>query len=397
MIMIELFYYFQFQNIFNSIYIEPSFNFKYNFIGEFFPKLGRLNFHIFLLLGASAYLLLGLGLAPLFTGLFATYFFSYLTFFDRVHFLNHWYLITIITLMITIFSIDKNHKSIANAWKLKYLMILTGVVYFYSGLSKISVDWIIRLEPISTILSNTEGSILPKFMQQILRNNVFVSIAAYSIIVVEIFAYPLLKSKYLRWPTYLFLGAFHILNLIILPIGAFPLLMLLLNTLFLFNFKPTSFKETSKTPLFLTATAIIFFQLIIPLKQYIYKYDKLWTEQGKRLTWHMMTEYKDCSCSFFIYSNNQLERVINQKDFPDVSDYQARSICRRPNLILMYAHHLGENYKNDNPSIYCNCFMSLNNRERQLYVHPKIDLLKEKSKAIQSYDWIIPPKSSLLE
>ena len=137
-------------------YIKPGFFFKY--YGFYWVKTLPGDWMYLPWIGMAVSLVLVI-LGKYYRAAMAAFFllFTYTELLDLTNYLNHYYLITLLSfLMIFLpmnasFSLDaKSRKSMVMAprWTLTILRLQVGLVYFFAGLSKISYDWLFRAEPL---------------------------------------------------------------------------------------------------------------------------------------------------------------------------------------------------------------------------------------------------------
>ena len=83
--------------------------------------------------------------------------------------------------------------------------------------------------------------------------------------------------------------------------------------------------------------------------------------------------------------------------FPEGNlDYrQYLRMCRRPHMIIQYAHALGKKMENlgiQNPIIKINSMISLNYRPLHRMIDPDVNILKEEYSTFSHAEWILPLK-----
>ncbi|MCH7845695.1 MAG: HTTM domain-containing protein [Acidobacteria bacterium] len=147
-------------------YQEPELLFKYWLFGWVHPLPGLWLPLAFAAIGLAG-LLVAAGLfyrvsaAVVFVGLW------YIFLLDKARYLNHWYLLILIALLMLFmpagraYSLDALRKggfagsSSVPIWSVWLLRFQIGVVFFYGGLGKLNADWL-RGEPIATWLANRQ-------------------------------------------------------------------------------------------------------------------------------------------------------------------------------------------------------------------------------------------------
>lgn len=219
-------------------YIDPTFYFTYYGFGWVRPWPGDGMYLHFVALGALAIcILLGLWYRISATLFFVG--FTYVFLLDRTNYLNHFYLISLISLLMIVlpahraFSLDASrHPEIrsetAPAWALWVLRVQIGIPYFYGGLAKLNGDWL-RGEPMRTWLAqNADFPIIGS----LLTEEWMVYLFSYGGLLLDLLIVPILL-----WPRTRVLGygvalMFHLLNASLFRIGIFPWFMIAATALF---------------------------------------------------------------------------------------------------------------------------------------------------------------------
>lgn len=204
---------------------------------------------------------------------------------------------------------------------------------------------------------------------------------------------------------------FHVNNMFMFSIGNFPYFMIPATTILLwpdwplrlFNRLRGKINSAEKTSLPLIpkrSTVIRFvvlsymcFHLIFPFRHLLFTGRAAWTEEGHEFAWRMMLRSK-ASFGVFIVKDLQSGREIvvePSKHLP--GPYWERSMCESPELILQFAHHLRDYYRQKGipeVAVYSQIKSSLNFRRYQYIVNPTVDLAKEKRQPFKHYNWIMP-------
>ncbi|HEX7296478.1 MAG TPA: HTTM domain-containing protein, partial [Pyrinomonadaceae bacterium] len=219
-------------------FVEPALTFSYYGFSWVKPWPGRGMYIHFLVLGvAAACVMLGFlyrFAAPLFFLAF-TYFFLL----DQTRYLNHIYLICLISFLMCFlpaeraFSIDallrpKIRSDVVPAWTLWLLRAQLGIPYFYGGIAKLNSDWIhgepmrIWLHPFTSILG----------IENTFKGDFFVYFFAIGGLLLDLLVVPPLLWRRTRLFALAGAIAFNLMNAVIFDIGIFPWLML--GALFIF-------------------------------------------------------------------------------------------------------------------------------------------------------------------
>jgi hypothetical protein len=84
---------------------------------------------------------------------------------DKTTYLNHYYFITIISLVLVFlancyFSVDAykdEKKRFQKNWNIDILKLLLAIVYVYAGLAKLNSDWLLEAMPLKIWLPNNSN------------------------------------------------------------------------------------------------------------------------------------------------------------------------------------------------------------------------------------------------
>jgi vitamin K-dependent gamma-carboxylase len=221
-----------------EVWIDPRFHFAYPFFEWVRPWPGNgMIIHFFVLAGLSTLIMLGalyrLSAALFFLG------FTYVFLLEQVYYLNHWYLISLLSFLLSFLpphrklSVDallrpRLRSDTAPAWTVWLLRFQIGVPYFYGGLAKINGDWL-RGEPMRTWLDGfTSLPLIGRYLGEPWAPLVF----SYGGLLLDLCAVPLLLMRRTRTATFVALSLFHIANDSLFNIGVFPWFMIAATTIF---------------------------------------------------------------------------------------------------------------------------------------------------------------------
>ncbi len=342
--------------------------------------------------------------------------FTYVFLLDQTHYLNHFYLVALISfLMIWVpadraLSIDALRKpgirsNNAPAWTLWLLRAQIGIPYFYGGLAKLNSDWL-RGEPLRTWLAHrTEFPIIgPLFTEEWM-----VLLLSSGGLVIDLVAVPCLLWSRTRKYAFAVLVVFHLMNARLFSIGIFPWFMIAATAMF---FRPDwprrwfsrgprepvgdegaapSPSRPAQRTVFAAAAVFLALQLLIPLRHHLYPGNVSWTEEGHRFAWRMKLRSKTAVVRLFA-----TDAVRNRTWDVDPLDYltrrQLRKVSTRPILLLQFAHHIADELRQDGFSkieIRARVYAQLNGREPQLLIDPTVDLAAE-TRTLGPTTWIMP-------
>jgi hypothetical protein len=406
-----------------SDYIEPTYHFTYCLFSFVRPWPGAGMYWHFGVLGLLAMLMaVGLFYRLAAWGFFLG--FTYVFLLDETYYLNHNYLICLLSFLLAIvpaqsvWSLDawRNRNKTGPPtsqrrplydgtvphWSILLLRTQVTLVYFFAGIAKMNDDWLVRDEPLQSWLKARSDWLL---VTPLLSMPVWVM--TYGSTVLDLSVGFLLWGRRTFWPAAIVALLFHLLNSYLFPIGVFPWLMLATLTLFPRPSWPRRlfpkrwFPEAAPTTLPLTprpASVLVLLhlylavQLLVPLRHWLYPDNVSWTEQGHPFAWHMMLRHKAVQM-FAMYLTDPrtgARREINPREY--LSDRQVREMSRRPDMLLQFAHHLADLEQartGVRPVVNARVVAALNGRPFQELIDPTVDL------AAQPVDlaparWIVP-------
>ena len=398
-----------------SLYIDPLFHFSfYNF--EFVKPLGIYTYLLFLICALSA-LFVMLGYYYRIASILLFLSFTYIELMDQATYLNHYYFISLISLLLIFlpanlqFSLDAwRNKNIASlsipSWNIDALKLIMGIVYVYAGLAKINSDWLLHALPLKIWLpARNDMPIIG-----ILFNHEWVAYAfswigcLYDLII----PFLLLKNKTRPW-AYLAVIVFHLLTALLFPIGMFPHIMIVAALVFFpapfhqkiidririwfrINTNQITQANTAPNSKLIYRFFIVFFcvQLLFPFRYLAYPGELFWTEQGYRFSWRVMLMEKAGYAQFTIKDKSGQQLVINNSEF--LTPLQEKMMSTQPDMILQYAQLLRNHYNKqgfNNAEVYVDSYVALNGRLGKPLVAPTTNLAMLKE-SFQTKTWITP-------
>lgn len=380
-------------------WIDTKFVFPYEGFEWVTPWAGNgMHVHFMVMCVAAVFILLGL-----FYRLSSIIFFigfTYIFLLDRCTYLNHFYLISLISFWMMFlpanrkYSLDSvlfsGYKSdTVPFWSIFILQFLLAVAYFYGGIAKMTPDWL-NGEPMRDWLSDTTDF---PIIGSLFTHEWAAYFFSYSGLLLDLLIVPFLLWKRTRSAAYIFICMFHLMNAQLFTIGVFPWFMIAATTLF---FRPDWIKPVlDKIPLppapsfvfptfssaarnVLTTGILVFaaWQIVMPFRHFFIPGNVHWTEEGHRFSWHMKLRQKKADATFYVKDlDTQKEWKIKTKDY--ISNRQLKRMRTRPDMIFQFAHHLKkEAIKNGHKNVAVRAVVnaSLNGRKKQLMIDPNVDL-----------------------
>lgn len=302
-------------------YLKPKFLFTFEWV-EFlrpWPNWGMTLF--FVLLGLFALgILLGFFYRLSCLGFF--FFYTYLFLLEKSDYNNHYYLMSLLSFLFFVTdahhwgSLDRKRKPTLSAWVPFWQLFLFRfqffIVYFYGGIAKLNFDWF-RGSPLKPWLSLFQEVPL---VGPVLTHPWSLYFLCYGGLLFDLSIGFLLLWKSARKLCVAMLLFFHLTNSWLFSIGIFPWLAFF-STLVFFEpewarmfFKQTPLKTLpANTPpasrcLFILISAYLLFQLLFPLRHWLYTGDVNWTEEGHRFSWRMKLRDKVSGVYFASYWSN---------------------------------------------------------------------------------------------
>jgi len=416
-----------------QLYLAPAFHFSYPGFEWIRPWPGALMYAHFAFLTLFA---IGIALG-LFYRLCAVLFFlgfTYIELLDQTAYLNHYYLITLLSgLLIFLpanrawsFDARRNPRIRADnapAWTLNILRFQIAVVYVFAGLAKFNADWLFHAQPLRIWLA--ARSDLP-FIGHWLDQAWVAYAASWIGAAFDSFIIFFLVQPRTRRLAYAALIIFHVATWILFNIGMFPWIMILAATVFFPPDWPRSWvarllspprsltprfsgvhpagskKETVSTvsplpnifnckpyPFLFVLGAYLAIQVILPLRSYCISQPSAWTCSGFNCAWRVMIAEKTGYAEFFANNPATGERWrVSVKNY--ISPRQEVMMAQDPYLIRAMARRLASDLTHQlgvPVGVTANAFATLNGRPSQQIINPNFDL----AGAVTS-GWILPLK-----
>jgi vitamin K-dependent gamma-carboxylase len=396
-------------------YIEPGFHFSYLPLIQPWPGHGM--YWHFVVTGLLA-LLVAAGLCYRVAAWLFCLAFSYIFLLDKAQYLNHFYLIALLSLLLAVVpaqracSLDRARARRPGAptvprWGLLILRFQIAVVYVYGGVAKLNADWLSG-QPLGEWLAR-RGDL---FLIGPLLAQPWAGVAfGWGGLLIDL-CVPFL----LLWPRSFWLGAlaavaFNTLNGLIFSIGVFPWLMVAALVLFpqpgwpralLGRRPPPSRRQTAPRTaarrvapatlaLLLTLHLYVAGQLLIPLRHWLYPSDVAWSEEGHRFAWRMKLRDKDASLALF--ATDPLSGATREID-PRIwlTARQASKMASRPDMIRQFARFVADEAERSGaprPRVTALAVASLNGGPPSYLIDPAVDLAAAPG-GLGPAAWILP-------
>jgi hypothetical protein len=357
--------------------------------------------------------------------------FAYAHLIDRTNYLNHYYLVMCLCGLMAFLplnrwaSLDAWRKpsigvEYVPSWVLWALRAQIAVVYFFGGVAKLKSDWLIDAEPLKTwLMANTDFPLMGGLFQYGVTAHVM-SIAG---AVFDLAIVPLLLWNRSRWFAYAAVLAFHLVTARLFQLGMFPWIMVCSSLLFLPPSWPRRLMETgrlwrsrlqapgsratmnslrngfsaapesgARSRLVLCSLAAYFvFQILMPLRHWLYPGDVYWTEQGFRFSWNVMLMEKNGNADFHVMEPSTGKRWdVSPTQY--LTRYQAKMMASQPDMIVDFAQIVARDFVRRGarePQVTVDAFASLNGRRAARLIDATVDLAQQRDGLLPK-SWILP-------
>ena len=345
--------------------------------------------------------------------------FLYTELIDITWYLNHYYFVSLVSFLLIFLpaqrslSIDAWRKpEIASEMVPRYTILLLqlqlAMVYIFAGLAKLNTDWLIVALPLRIWLP-AHGD-LP-----LLGWAFSYEITAYlfswgGMLYDSLIPFFLWWGKTRPW-AYVLVIVFHLMTGILFQIGVFPVVMILLTTIFfsgewhrriqdkLLNvggrIRPQPAIRHSSAATHKLALGLIYgyllIQLLFPWRYLLYEGNVFWNEEGYRFAWRVMLVEKAGTATFYVTDPvTGREGVVDNRAF--LNAHQEKQLSFQPDLILQFAHFLADHYQQAHqprPSVRAEVFVTMNGRPSQPFIDPSVNLAAI-SDGWQQKTWVLP-------
>ncbi len=402
-----------------QLYILPKYYFPfYGF--EFIKPLGNYTYLLFLVCALSSLLVaLGLFYRAAIISLFLS--FTYIELIDKSTYLNHYYFMSLILLLMIFlpagkyFSLDAYRDKGINSdsipqWCPDSIKLMVCILYFFAGLAKINSDWLLHALPLKIWLPARNDMPVIGFLFNYSWVHYFFSWAG---CIYDLSIGFLLWNRGSRIWAYITVVLFHGLTALLFPIGMFPYVMIVTALIFFsgdfhkslirkagtllrlpesFISPAKAFRFSPGTNTLLLSVFSLFFviQLLLPMRYLLYKGELFWTEEGYRFSWRVMLIEKAGYAQFTVKDRTGKFVVVNNSEFLTV--LQEKMMSTQPDMILQYAHLLRDHFQKQGfkaPEVYIDSYVALNGRRGRMMIDPTTDLARQ-NESLRHKTWILP-------
>ena len=346
--------------------------------------------------------------------------FTYVSLLDKAKYLNHFYLIALISFLMAIvpahasYSVDarrnpKVKSSTVPFWSVAVLRMMVGIAYLYGGIAKLNADWLQGWPMRMWVASRDDVWFIGDFATHPWAGLVF----SYGGLIVDLILVPMLLWPRTRIAGFMLVLVFNLMNQQMFTIGIFPWFMMAGSTIFfnpdwpkralefLLEGKKIFAKVKAKAPKkfslrqqWVAGVVLVFavWQILFPFRHFLYPGNVSWTEEGHMFAWHMKLRSKQGRTNFTVVDPNTYRTfAIELEDY--LTDRQIRKMTTRPDMMLQFAYYIEDVYKEkgiEDPAIYVDAMVRLNGRPYQQMIDPTVDLTTVSRHPFQHADWILP-------
>lgn len=389
----------------DQLYVRPAFHFTYYGMGWVRPWPAPMLYAHFALLAVAA-LFVSLGLFYRASIAAFVLLFTYVELLDSATYLNHYYAISLVALLLAfmpaanVLSLDamrakRAGRPLPETVPRAAVLVLraqVGVIYFFAGVAKLNEEWLFHAEPLTTwLLARTDMPLLGPVLALPWTPMAMSWAGALFDLTIPFW----LSIRRTRPFAFVAVIAFHVVTWRLFPIGMFPWVMIGLTPIFFPPDWPLTIGNRAATvvskpgpPLRRTTTlaiaAWLAIQCTLPLRHHLYAGDVLFTEEGMRFSWQVMIVERGGTASFRTIDPDGVTREVDPS--VDLTPLQRRMMATQPDMILQYAHHLAE--LRPGARVYADVFVAMNGRPSRRLVDPTVDLAAE-ADTLFGYRWVL--------
>ncbi len=328
--------------------------------------------------------------------------FAWIELLDVTNYLNHYYLITVLALLMSFMPVGKklNQTGQVPRWVVWTLRGQFGIVYFFAGVAKLKYDWLFLGEPLHTWML-AKADVLGPF--SFLAQRSFAIAGSWAAALFDLSIVFFLFFGKTRPIAFAAVLIFHGVTGYLFPIGLFPYLMVAGASLFFAPAWPQKYlkvlkvlpdascgaRKLPKWGVYLL-TAHFTVQILLPFRHHLYSGPVTWHEQGMRFAWNVMLVEKAGIVRFTVKTQDGRRLEVSPDEF--VQCNQKKMMSTQPDLILQLAHHIGRKYQrefNQPVSVYADSYVSRHGRPSRRLIDPSVDLMQQRDSLFPKA-WVLP-------
>lgn len=404
----------------DDLYVSPQYYFTY-YGFEWVKPLGQTGMYLLFSTLALAFLFQAFGFLYRWASAYAFLAFTYVELIDKTNYLNHYYFVSIICLLLIFapahryFSVDVWRKPSIKRTHLPYWVIFIfqlqlGLVYFFAGLAKLNYEWLFEALPLKIWLpAKSHLPLIGSFLKEEWVAYLFSWFGALYDLSIPF----LLIFSRTRWFAYFLVIVFHLATYLLFQIGMFPFIMIGATLIFfspefhqkiihqiskVFHLKSAktdrktlTFYPKTKNFIAFGLTIYFFVQITFPFRYLAYPGKLYWTEEGYRFSWRVMLIEK-AGYAIFHITDPESGRSWEANNYDFLTPNQEKMMATQPDMILQFAHFLADHYQNQgikNPEVRVESYVSLNGEPSRLFIDSTLDLTTIDD-SFAHKKWILP-------
>ncbi len=403
-------------------YLVPTHFFSYYGFAWVRPWPGSgMYVHYALMLAAAACVTMGVWYRPAMIVFGALFTYAHLI--DQTNYLNHYFQVTWLCLWMMAMPLDRMlsirswrdpaaTRPVVPRWMLGAIRFQVGLVYVFGGIAKLRSDWLIHAQPLSLWLAaNREFPVLGALFSEKWMAYAFSWAGALFDLTIVLW----LSIPRTRAAAYVVVILFHLITAKLFQIGMFPWIMIASAPVMFSPSWPrrwialahaSTHRSIEPAPevgrglglrkrTLAGISVFALFQVLCPLRHWLYPGNALWTEEGFRFAWNVMLMEKSGSVSFDLVEPSSGKKwTLEPTEF--LTRYQTKMMSTQPDMILKAAHiakAIVEEKGHSGVKVYARSAVVLNARRPAPLVDPTVDLSQERD-GFGHKNWILPAPSS---
>lgn len=397
-----------------TMYLQPGFHFTYPGFGWVQPGPAWVMYPLVVGLALCGFAIA----AGFFYRIAATLFFIgfvYLELIDRAFYLNHYYLVSLLSLLLIFLPLHRkfswdaragrvNLQAHVPAWMPWLLRFQLAVVYVFAAIAKMNHDWLFLAQPLRIWLpAASDLAVIGPWLNELWVAYAFSWFGMfYDLLIV----FALLHSR-TRPFAYATVIVFHTMTWLLFPIGTFPWIMIVATTVFftpdwpcrIFGLASSSLQNQTRSqpnwrdelasppfkwrrPTAIALSIYCLLQILIPTRSWFIPGNSYWTGEGFDFGWRMMVAEKTGYVEFYeVDQATGSRRRMKTDSF--LQCRQEQMMSHSPEMIRQFARALRQQ---SGKPIHVEAFATLNGRRAQPIIRSDIDLSADELPD----DWIIP-------
>ncbi len=343
--------------------------------------------------------------------------FAFFFLIEQSYYNNHFYLILLLCGIWLFYKpIGRGFNQQIPGWMPFLFQLMIVLVYFYGGLAKLNADWLIRQEPVRSMLAINAQTMLIKGAHQ---NELVVAYYAYGGALFDLIIGFLLIYRRTLWLGIVLNVLFHLNNAIVFnmgeggDIGIFPMFMIASNVLFippqilknwLRKFKvaetgKTGMKKALELPpiaadrIKIALCIFVGLQLLLPFRYLAVGNDVDWTGQQQFFSWRMKVHSKKVDAQFF-YKATESDTLRPYPMGRIINTMQINQMGQHANMIWQFVQFMKKDLRKkeglNDPIIEARIRVAFNGRDFQNFVKPGYNMSKANFSNWERTDWIEP-------